>query len=67
MSTRSRSVTFPDPQICPDEKSTVIEPREGILPGIDFCNHDPNSEVRWSVWNAALAKKVSKQKKPPAL
>ena len=55
---RSRSITFPDPQACPDAKSTAVQPREGIIPGIDFCNHDPEALCRWSVWNPASSRKV---------
>ena len=27
-------------------------PQEGIVPGLDFCNHDSIAQCRWTIWGA---------------
>ena len=58
---RSRSITFPEPNNCPAESSVVGQPREGIVPGLDFCNHHPEAHCRWSVWNPASSQVASRE------
>ena len=48
MPRRSRSQAFPAP--VQHEGRIAVRAEEGIVPGLDFCNHDPRSPVRWTVW-----------------
>lgn len=34
----------------PCRTPTGLTSEEGVLPGLDFANHDPRSAVRWTVW-----------------
>ena len=53
---RSRSITFPEPSAISGDGSSAVISREGIVPGLDFCNHDANAQARWSIWNEANTK-----------
>ena len=43
-------MAFPAPTPAGDAAAT-----EGILPGLDFCNHGTAAAVRWTVWHAPRA------------
>lgn len=50
MSRRSRAQAFPAP--VQHNGRIAVRAEEGIVPGLDFCNHNPRSPVRWTVWGA---------------
>jgi len=45
LASRSRGMAFPAPTPAGDPVGT-----EGVLPGLDFCNHARGAAVRWTVW-----------------
>ncbi|KAK9841855.1 hypothetical protein WJX81_007488 [Elliptochloris bilobata] len=47
----SRAQAFPAPVLHGGRPSVRAE--EGIVPGLDFCNHDQASPVRWTIWGGA--------------
>lgn len=52
---RSRAQTFPAVAQSTDAGACGLEevvPQEGIVPGLDFCNHDNAAQCRWTVWGA---------------
>jgi hypothetical protein len=59
----SRGMAFPAPAVLSaggvsvggsgeNPTTTSIVAQEGILPGLDFCNHAPGAPVRWTVYGA---------------
>ena len=48
MPRRSRAQALPAP--VQHIGRTAVRAVEGIVPGLDFCNHDTRSPVRWTVW-----------------
>ena len=50
MPRRSRAQAFPAP--VQHDGRIAVRAEEGMVPGLDFCNHDPRSPVRWTVWGA---------------
>ncbi len=51
---RSRAQAFP----APVERAgrAGVQAVEGIVPGLDFCNHDTASAVRWTIWGGQKSK-----------
>ena len=48
----SRSIAFPSPAGGGGGSSRGVEMQEGIVPGLDFCNHATGSPCRWTVYGA---------------
>ncbi|KAL3140376.1 hypothetical protein ABBQ38_004637 [Trebouxia sp. C0009 RCD-2024] len=44
----SRSLAFPEPQGVNGHVSST--PQEGIIPGLDFCNHRESSAAKWTIF-----------------
>lgn len=44
----SRSQSFPEP--ISDGGQVTTLPSQGVVPGIDFCNHRENSTARWTIF-----------------
>ncbi|KAL6784072.1 hypothetical protein ACKKBG_A04680 [Auxenochlorella protothecoides x Auxenochlorella symbiontica] len=53
----SRAIAFPcPPEALPGGRSTTAgpSPQEGVVPGLDFCNHAMRPVARWTVYGAEL-------------
>ena len=46
----SRSLSFPEPQ--ETEGQVTSTPQEGVVPGLDFCNHREFSSAKWTVFGS---------------
>ena len=44
----SRSLAFPEPQGVQGHVSSTSQ--EGIIPGLDFCNHRESSTAKWTIF-----------------
>ncbi|KAK9806362.1 hypothetical protein WJX72_011435 [[Myrmecia] bisecta] len=53
----SRAQTFPSP--IAGAPGGGVEVTEGIVPGLDFCNHGPDAVSRWTIWGAPSSKGAS--------
>lgn len=44
----SRAIAFP----CPDKSVGGVVMEEGIVPGLDFCNHKADARCRWTIFGS---------------